>query len=50
MVNEYYDDVNGEFVYAEDIGKDANYPNQGNNTDGAFQKCFICHQGMNMFV
>jgi len=38
QVNEYsYDDVNGEFVYAEDIGGDENYPNQGNNTDRHFK-------------
>ena len=38
QVNEYsYDDVNGEFVYGENIGGDENYPNQGNNTDRHFK-------------
>ncbi len=38
QVSEYsYDDVNGKFVFAQDIGGDENYPNQGNNSDRHFK-------------
>ena len=38
QVGEYsYDDVNGEFVFAQNIDGDENYPNQGNNSDRHFK-------------